>query len=309
MGVAPREGFERLLRLAAFVDERGASGCTISEIAENVPGYGHQAAAALKRALRRDLDDLAASTGILIEWSDDHQRYNIRPPLFTAKERQALISAAGVVDVEGVGSDLPPGEIGTGVDAAMAQVVVRVHHLVVAVRDAIASRRRITFRYLGPDGVAAERDIDPHAVGLWRNRWYVVGHDHDRAERRVFRLDRIVDGDGDTPAVTAGEPGSFEIPTGINPTALLTMDPNSWGTDPPLEAQVRVRRDHVPFFLTEFTGTIDQQDDSSATITVEVRDYESFLIRLLGFGTGVDLLDPPELSDLLRGWLAAQVDA
>lgn len=303
--MAPREGFERLLRLAAYVGEHPTRGCTLTEIAADVPGYGHQTQSALARALRRDLDDLAASTGIVIEWSDDAQRYFIRPPLFTARERQALIGAAGVVDVEGVGLSL--GEIGAAVDADIAQVVVRVHHLVVVLRDAIAARRRVEFRYQGVEGEAGPRCVNPYAVGLWRNRWYFVGFDHDRSQRRVFRLDRILS-DGTGPAMVAvGDPDAFDVPPGSELEAALAMDPNRWGTDPPLMAQVRVAHDFVPAFLAEFSGTVDQQDAASATITIEVRDYESFLIRLLGFGTGSDLLGPPALQAMLHGWLAGQV--
>jgi len=42
---------------------------------------------------------------------------------------------------------------------------------------------------------------------------------------------------------------------------------------------------------------------------VEVRDYESFIIRLLGFGPAVRLHEPPELVARLRGWLVPQAEA
>lgn len=304
--VAPREGFERILRLAAYVGENPTSGCTIDEIAASVRGYGDKESGALARQLGRDIKHLEDSTGIVLEWSPEYQRYFLRKPMFTAKERQALLGAAGVVDVEGVGEHLSPGEIGAAVDADMAQVVVRVHHFVVVLRDAISSRRQIEFCYQGVDGASGVRHVDPYAVGLWRNRWYVVGHDLDRAQARAFRLDRIVAADEEHPIVAVGEASAYKIPPDFDFATALSMDPNSWGTDPPLVARVRVLHDHIPVFLAEFTGTVDEQDKSGATVTLEVRDYESFVIRLLGFGAGVELLAPPYLCEMLRSWLVCQ---
>lgn len=297
-----------MLRLAAFVGEHRQTGCTITDIAENVPGYD-QDRVALEKMLGRDLKELAKSVGIVITWSDDRQRYLLEPPLFTARERQALLTAAGVVDVDGIGTDLPPGELGTAVSADLAKVVVRVHHLVTTLRDAITDRCRICFEYHGTNGSVGRRTIDPYAVGLWRTRWYVVGHDHAWGERRAFRLDRIIERDGEPSITIESGPGSYEIPPGFDLASALKMDPNAWGTDPPLVASVRVRRDHVPAFLAEFTGTVERTNDTDTIISVEVRDYTSFVIRLLGFGTSVRLLSPPELCDCLHEWVSTQVGA
>ncbi len=307
--MAPREGFERQLRLAAYVGECRDRGCSIGEIAHDVPGFGELGRAALEKALQRDVSALKDSLGILIEWSAEENRYHILPPLFTPGQRRALIAAAAVVDVEGIGDELPPGELGAAVEAELARVVVRVHQRVIELRDAIADRRTITFTYQGTDGAPAVRRVDPFAVGLWRNRWYFVGFDHDRAGRRVFRLDRIVPG-GEPAAITAVTgPDAYVIPDDVDPVAALQMDPNAWGTDTPLDARVRVTHDHVPMFLGELAGRVDEHDPDSSIVTVEVRDYESFVIRLLGFGTGVELLEPPELVDRLRSWLVGQVGA
>ncbi len=125
----------------------------------------------------------------------------------------------------------------------------------------------------------------------------------------MFRLDRILT-DGNGPGIAAvGDPNAFDVPPGAELEAALTMDPNRWGTDPPVMARVRVAHDSVPAFLAEFSGTVEQQEASSATITVEVRDYESFVIRILGFGAGADLLGPTELRGLVREWLDGQVSA
>lgn len=307
--MAPREGYERLLRLAAYVRRHQVDGCTIHDIADDVPGYQDLGQAALEKALQRDGAALADSLGIVMEWSDEHQRYRIAPPYFTPEERRALIAAAATVGVEGIGENLAPGELGAAVEQDVARIVVRVHRRVVELRDAIATRSTVTFRYQGNDGPSEQRRVDPYVVGLWRNRWYFLGQDHDRNDRRVFRLDRIL-ADSDVPAISpVGAPGAYEIPGDVNPIADLEMDPNAWGNDPALAARVEVDRSLLPTFLGELAGRVERNDADRAVVEVEVRDYESFVIRLLGFGTGVRILAPPPLVDMVREWLVAEVQA
>ena len=87
------------------------------------------------------------------------------------------------------------------------------------------------------------------------------------------------------------------------------MDPNAWGSDSPVVARVHIARGHEPRFLGEFTAEVEATDRDGTTLVVEVRDYESFLIRILGFGTGARLLGPDELVTQLRDWLAPQAGA
>ena len=292
---------ERMLCLAAYVVDR-SEGCGRADIERDVPGYTGLSTDALEKQLQRDRSVVKQSLGIDIEWSEASQRYRIHPPYFTAKERTALIAAAAVVDVRGIGDGLATTELGGAIAQDAARIVVRVHPQVVDLRDAIAARRRVRFRYHGRG-----RDLDPYAIGMWHNRWYLVGHDHDANAIRKYRLDRI-ESSAEDPAVTAtGEAGSYTIPEDFDAAAALRMDPHAWGTDPPVLARVRVRRDQVPMFLGELSGQVESEDADIAVIAVEVRDYESFVIRLLGFGTGVRVLDPPELVERMRAWLAPQV--
>jgi predicted DNA-binding transcriptional regulator YafY len=57
--------------------------------------------------------------------------------------------------------------------------------------DAIGSRQVVVFAYRRKDGTVAERRVEPYrqAHHLWR--WYLLGWDLDRADWRVYRVDRI----------------------------------------------------------------------------------------------------------------------
>ena len=299
----PIKPYERMASLAAYVAAR-PEGVTKSDVLADVPGYAGLGESALEKQLGRDRDVLRASLGIDIEYSDTDHLYRIRGPFFTARERAALITAAAFVDVEGVGDDDLPGELGTAVSQDQALVVVRVHDRVVELRDAIAARRAVTFRYPGED-----RQVDPYVIGMWRNRWYLVGRDHDADDIRKFRLDRIDVVDGDEPVVAVGAHDAFSVPADFDAAVALQLDPNTWGQDPPLTARVRVDHDHAPQLLGEFAGVVKDDRPDGTVVAIEVRDYESFVIRLLGFGTAAHLLSPPELVARLRGWLVPQVEA
>ena len=81
--------------------------------------------------------------------------------------------------------------------------------------------RPVTARRCGSTTGAAgsasrpRRHLQPWGVVTARGRWYVVGHDTDRGEPRMFRLSRIV---GDV--ATDGRPGTFVVPEGTDLRAL-----------------------------------------------------------------------------------------
>ena len=76
---------------------------------------------------------------------------------------------------------------------------------------AARDRRPLAFTYAKPSSPPEERRIDPYGLVFHGGKWFVTGHDHDRAELRTFRLDRI----------TAATPldGTFAVPSGFDPAA------------------------------------------------------------------------------------------
>ena len=59
------------------------------------------------------------------------------------------------------------------------------------ITEAIHGQRRISFSYRTADGRDAERTISPWALIQQDGGWYITGHDHDRNQRRNFKLTRI----------------------------------------------------------------------------------------------------------------------
>lgn len=58
------------------------------------------------------------------------------------------------------------------------------------IESCVAARRQ-RVDYLFESGSQRTMDVDPWAVVLWRNRWYLLCWSHARQARRVLRVDRI----------------------------------------------------------------------------------------------------------------------
>jgi len=56
---------------------------------------------------------------------------------------------------------------------------------------AVTGRQTLRFAYLAADGARTRRHVEPHRLVPTRRRWYLVAYDPDRADWRVFRLDRV----------------------------------------------------------------------------------------------------------------------
>ena len=82
--------------------------------------------------------------------------------------------------------------------------------------EAVTNRIPVRFDYRTSGGLdAVPRHIQPWGVVRFSGRWYVVGHDVDRDDRRVFRLSRVTG-----TAHLDGEPGSYRVPDGVDVRAI-----------------------------------------------------------------------------------------
>ncbi len=78
--------------------------------------------------------------------------------------------------------------------------------------SAVRTRRAVTFDYRkDPTAPAEPRKVQPWGLVSFRGRWYVIGHDEKRGERRTFRLSRI-----SGPVKTVGRAGAVRPPAGVD---------------------------------------------------------------------------------------------
>lgn len=100
--------------------------------------------------------------------------------------------------------------------------------------DAVGKRRQVSFPYQRATELEpVTRRFQPWGLVRSSGRWYVVGHDVDRGEERVFRLSRIVG-----PVKPTGKSGAYVVPPGTDVRALARRLSPSF---PSVRAEVLVR--------------------------------------------------------------------
>jgi proteasome accessory factor B len=152
------------------------------------------------------------------------------------------------------------------------------------VAQAIAKRQAVTFAYRASgETTVVGRHLQPWGVVSRRGRWYVVGHDLDRAAPRAFRLDRIVGAVG-----THGPVDSFEIPDDVD-TATLVGDQTSTRT--PMPAVVRVR-EGAGYGLRRRAQSVTDLGDGWDRVTLTTTDPENLAREVLAHGVDVVVEEP-----------------
>jgi proteasome accessory factor B len=190
---------------------------TAAQIAATVPGYEHELTderehEAFQRKFERDKAELR-DLGVPLETGttsafDSEPGYRIArrdyalPDIHLEPDEAAAVAIAarlwqhaglaaaatsGLHKLRAAGVEVDPGAT-FGVEP-MVTVEPAFNPLLAAARQ----HREVHFDYRVPEGDAATtRRLQPWGVVCWRGRWYVVGHDLDRAATRCFRLSRVV---------------------------------------------------------------------------------------------------------------------
>ena len=299
----PRGAEDRLRRLLVMLPwlmERGE--VPVTEAAEH---FGLS-----ERDIARDLE-LAAMCGLppfvdeMIDvFIDDGMIWVGVPRLFTRPLRLNSVEAwellaAGRAAMQLPGAD-PDGPLGRGLeklaravgedDTGGVRVDLERPELADRLAEAIdrAERLRIAYWSASRDEVT-ERSIVPRQLFTDRGEWYVSADDDRSGEVRTFRIDRIesTESTGETGVVGDGPvptPGEWFVDADI-PRAVVRLAP---------DAQWIVER-----YPSDAVGEPDA--DGWVEATIPVASLRWFVRTMLRLGPGVDIVEPPELADAVRG--------
>ena len=297
---------------------------TAGQIAATVPGYEHdpddaREHDAFQRKFERDKAELR-ELGVPLETGtasifDTEPGYRIArreyalPDIALAPDEAAAVGIAarlwqrsglaaaassGLAKLRASGIDVDP-HATLGVEAVVT-VDSAFEPLTAAVRD----RQAVTFDYRIPEQDAATtRRLQPWGVVCWRGRWYVVGHDLDRDAPRCFRLSRII-----TDVRRTGRRDAYRVPE----VDLIGYVARSTG---PVErtgrVRVLVRPGRGAGIRRWAEETVPGPDGDRATL--RYADAEFIAGWLVGYGSDVLVLDPPEVRDLVVRRLTEIADA
>jgi len=292
---------------------------TKQQIRRAVRGYDEGSDEAFERMFERDKEDLREA-GIPVETGrngafDDEVGYRISPAQYALPElslepdeaavlalaarawQQANLAAAAT----GALRKLQAGGAAVG-EVTLVDVDPRVTPASAAfdpLREAVWERQPVRFDYRAPGAPApTSRRLEPWGLVSWHGHWYVAGHDRDRQDRRVFRLDRITG-----PVFPDGPPGTVQAPKGVDVAAVVRRSATE---EPTSLARLRVRAGAAtPLRQQARECAADPQVPGWDVLTVPYGAPEKLAATVAGFGSDVVVLDPPQARDAIVAHLSA----
>ncbi len=280
---------------------------TKKRLRDVIEGYRSSSNEAFEKMFERDKEELRSlgipiSLEALDKYFDDEQGYLIHrdalelPEISLAPDEAAVVglaarvwqhaglakaTSAAIVKLKAAGADVER----EALDLVEPAVNV-VEPSFDALWAATLSRTPVSFHYQrAGQNVAKPRRLQPWGMITARGRWYVVGHDLDRGEPRMFRLSRIPG------EVELGESGTYEVPAG---TDIRALSERLAPTRPQHVAQLRVRvgRAHD---LRRLAVKVESGPNGWDTLRVSFGDTEAFAGDLASHLDAVEVLSPVDL--------------
>ncbi|MGX6603748.1 helix-turn-helix transcriptional regulator [Micromonosporaceae bacterium Da 78-11] len=286
---------------------------TAAQIAATVPGYEHDPEdprdhEAFQRKFERDKAELRElgvplETGTASVFDQEpgyriaHREYALPDILLEPDEAAAVGIAARLWQHAGLAAAASSGlaklrAAGVEVDQQATlgvEPVVTVDPAFGPLTTAARDRRVVTFSYRVPEvDDPTTRRLEPWGVVCWQGRWYVVGHDRDRAATRCFRLSRIV---GNVRAT--GRPEAFTPPADVD----LISHVARWSGPVTRtgRATVTARPGRAAGLRRWATETLSGPDGDR--LTIPYADVDRLAAQLVGYGADVRADGPPEVRD------------
>jgi len=166
---------------------------------------------------------------------------------------------------------------------------------------AVRARRAVTFDYRkNTTEPPTARRLQPWGLVSFRGRWYVIGYDEERGERRTFRLSRIA---GQVKAV--GRAGAVTPPDDID---LLAEVAASIEVPADRTATVRIRPGSAAGVRRTALAAVESADPPGwDRVTIPLGSLWDTARRIAAHGPNVFVEEPADLRDatvhLLRGSL------
>ncbi|WP_372729247.1 helix-turn-helix transcriptional regulator [Nocardioides sp.] len=281
---------------------------------------------AFEKMFERDKDELR-SLGVPIEvgsmdaFFDDEPGYRIRPDEFALPEISLEADEAAVIGLAAkvweharlaeATTDAVRKLTALGVPLDVAALDIAEPRLTAdepsfdVFWEATQERQPVEFDYQrSGEAAPGRRHVQPWGVVRYSGRWYVVGHDTDREQERVFRLSRVV---GEARRI--GVPGSYEVPPGTDVRAVaqrLAPPPST------SRAVLLVRRGSGHALrrnATTVTADVQGPDERTAWDRVVIeRGGVGMADDVLGHGDDVLVEEPADLRQAVVDRLRATVE-
>lgn len=194
-----------------------------------------------------------------------------------------------------------PGASAAAVDPAVIEVV----------SAAVNGRLTLRFDYAGPGSPpdAPPRRVEPHGLVVRGGRWYLVAWSLDRADWRVFRLDRLAPRTPLGPEFAPRVLPTADAGTFVDVRAKGSQERDEWPCVGTFEVGLPLRA--VAPWVED--GQVEPSGSASCTVTMGSWSWAGLLASALRFDAPVRMISPPALveaaSRLASQWADAGQDA
>ena len=172
-------------------------------------------------------------------------------------------------------------------------------------QDAVIKRAAVACSYFTMSRqTEAERELEPWGLLFQWGRWYCVARARDRADPRLFRVDRMRN-----VRRLPGAVPQFELPDDFHVRTFAGRSPWEFGTGAATTARVRFAFPESRWVANSGVGRVmREEEDRSLVIVFDVRDTDAFLRWLLSFGRQAEIDEPSAMRQSLEA-LRADVAA
>jgi len=163
------------------------------------------------------------------------------------------------------------------------------------VASACRDHQQLRFDYLGHDGEASARRVEPNRLVYTGRRWYLLAWDRDREDWRTFRADRIRPRLPTGPRFTPREPPEDAATHVVRGAGSLAW---KYPARVRLHAPAEVIASHDR--VTPAAGLLRPVDEHSCIMETGSGSLQDLVGYLTSLDVAFEVLDPPELRTLLR---------
>ena len=253
-----------------------------------------------RRTINRDIEDLCKA-GIPIRTSQGTgggisimDGYRMDRTILTSKDMQMIL--AGLRSLDSVSGSSYYGQLMEKIQAGSSSFISGRDSILIdlsswyrasltpkieTIQDAIGDRRLVRFHYFSPSG-ESERTVEPYYLVFRWSSWYLWGWCRDRADFRLFKLNRMDSVQKTEEKFECREAPMPDLssekifPGTIRVKALFDAD-QKW----------RLVEDFGP-------GCFAESDDGRLLFTADYTDLESLVTWLMTFGDKAEVLEPLE---------------
>ena len=153
----------------------------------------------------------------------------------------------------------------------------------------------LIFVYRSRDGRVSERTVHPHRTVAVDQRLYLIAWEQDRAEWRIFRVDRI-----ENPTRSGATFAPRTLPEG-DPVDYVHRQIGSIPAKFLVHASVQAPADQVRQEVAYY-GTVDPVDDERCEVRIAAGSLDWAAFCLAAIGVSFTVHGPPEAIEHMRGW-------